>query len=299
MSITVFTKVIFVAATFALDKYFGFVIISTIVILRLAITKMFWKNLSFENSFLGALTSITAPCLLLKENSNHYWISNYLDTVLSLLVVGATYIIARFDTSQITSYLMKNTIFQCTVPSINGWNVTQISRCSNDSTIQSCYPGLFPICGNSSFTACPSASDEWLPLFYLSLILTGLQVISIFSILIMNYCSDSLKRFKVSLLLNKCCKFPILWKEKNKDWQANVEDYLQGKLSNNEEKLLNLLKSAITSGGFLGLIKVMLLIETVPLSLHVILYFRCYFLRIKFTFLKKSITWLANKQISE
>ena len=85
MLITVFTKVIFTATIFAIHKYFGFIIIMAIVTWRLFVTKRLYRNLLFENSFLGALTSITAPCLLIKENSSYYWMTNILDNILALL----------------------------------------------------------------------------------------------------------------------------------------------------------------------------------------------------------------------
>ena len=222
---------------------------------RMSITKVFWRNLSFENNVLGALTSITAPCLLLKENSNYFWMTNYIDQLLSMLVVWATYFIARYDLSQFTSHLTKNTIFQCE-PLTRDWNVHQISRCSNISGTEACYSGLFPISGSYTFTACPPGSNQWLPLLNLSFVLTFLQVASKFSVLIMNYLSDELNRFNLSIFLNKCSKFPILWKERNKDWQDDAKEYLEGKLDNDQDRLISLLKSAIHSGGFLGLIQV-------------------------------------------
>ena len=181
---------------------------------------------------------------------------NSIGEFLSLLIVWATYFIASINLSGWTSSLVKDTIFECQ-PFRHNQNISQVSRCANVTESQSCYPGLFPLSGDYTFTVCPVESDQWLPLLYLCIILTSLLATSILSIHIMDYLSDQLNRFRISLFLNKCFfKFPLLWKNQDKDFQEDVTSYLEGKLGYDEEKLSNLLKSAINNGGFLSLIRV-------------------------------------------
>ena len=277
MSIIVFTKVIFASTMFAVSPVVGFAIIFATALIRLAITKVYWKNMPFENSFLGAMTSITAPCLLVEENSKYYPVTNIVSESLSMMFVCSIYLISRLDilghyqsslfnesaylnstqcnnTSDGDPFsLLKKSILQCDTQELN---VTQISRCTNASDPDSCV-GLFPgpihgKCG--SVTACPEGSNDWLPLLYMCFILLILQALSILSTTVMSYLSDKMHRFRVSLKLNcyTCSMFPVLWKEKDQDWQKEAKDYLDGTLQDAEQ----LLKSAISSGGHLGLVQV-------------------------------------------
>ena len=279
MSIIVFTKVIFAATMFAIFPVLGFAIIITTALIRLTITKVFWRNMPLENNFLGAMTSITAPCLLVEENSKYYPVTNIISESLSMMFVCTIYLISRLDilshfqsslsnesaylnntqivqcndTSDDPLSLLKKSILQCDTQELN---VTQISRCTNASDPDSCV-GLFPgpihgTCG--SVTACPEGSNNWLPLLYMCIILLIFQVLSILSTLIMSYLSDKMHRFKVSLKLNdySCSMFPVLWKEKDQDWQDEAKAYLDGTPQDTER----LLKSAISSGGHLSLVQV-------------------------------------------
>ena len=258
MSISVFTKVTFAATIFAVFKYLGFAIILVIVLIRLVITKVFWKNLPFENNFLGATTSITAPCLMIKENSKYYIVTNVVSDLLSLMFVWTGYVIARLDLGQSVEDLMAKPIFQCK----QFLKIERIYRCSNITDPDSCL-GLFPgpINPHSFETACPEGSDEWLPLLYMCIILTCLQVLSVFSILMIHYVGDKMNKLKVSLKLNKYSMFPILWKANDQDWQDEAKAYLNGELKNDSERSQNLLKSAINSGGYLELVEVLNLIR--------------------------------------
>ena len=266
MSITVFTKVMFAATMFAVFPLVGFAMTIATVIIRLSITKAFWRNISFEHNFLGTMTSITAPCLLVEENSKYYPVTNIISESVSLMFVFSVYLISRLDllsllktTASSNTFdslsLLKKSILQCD----KQLNVTQISLCSNASDLNSC-AGLFPgpIDGNcSSITACPEGSNDWLPLLYMCIILAIFQVLSILSTLIMSSLNDKMRRFRISLTLNdySCTMFPILWKEKDQDWQDDAKAYLDGTLPQN--KYERLLKSAIRSGGHLSLVQVL------------------------------------------
>ena len=264
MSISVFTKVIFAATMFAVFKFLGCAIILVIVLIRLAITKAFWRNLPFEFNFLGAMTSITAPCLMLQENSKYYPLTNIISDVLSLMIVWGGYLVAKLDIGQKVKDLMAfrfdDSILQCK----EFLKIDQIYRCSNVTDPDSCL-GLFPgpINPDSSETACPIGSDEWLPFLYMCIILTSLQVLSVFSILMIHYLGNRMNKLKVSLTLNKCsCSmFPILWKVNDHDWQDEAKAYLNGELKNDSERSQSLLKSAINSGGYLQLVEVLNLIR--------------------------------------
>ena len=247
---------------FTFFKEYGFLIIASIVLIRLAVSKVFWRNLSFENNLLSAITSITAPCLLIKEKSHFFWTTNVFSNILSLMIVWITYFIARFDVSPFTQ-IMVNTTFQCS--NLTTSPIDKILRCTegfqNVST-ETCHSNLFPIYGqNFTITACPEQSNEWLPMMYLCIILTVLMVFSLVAILILNCWSNQMNRFKTSFALNylTCELFPILWKEKNQDWQNDAKAYLDDKLGMNAEQLQNLLKSAISGGGFLSLVQVLIL----------------------------------------
>ena len=123
--------------------------------------------------------------------------------------------------------IMEDTMLQCTT-TLKDLNVNQILRCSDVSDPQSCKPGLFLMSSGYSITVCPLGSDQWLPLLYLSILLTVLQVLSIFSVIIMNYLSEQMNKFKVSIFLNRCSSdFPLLWKEKDKDWQEDAMSFLE------------------------------------------------------------------------
>ena len=159
---------------FAMYKYYGFLFIALIMIARFVIIKLVWKHLPSISNVLGTLTSLTAPCLLLEEGSNLFNISNLIGELISLIAVWMTYIFAKYDTF---NYLMKETIFQCDIVTID-----QISRCPlSYNNISSCHSGLLPIPDTyiTSKTVCPSDSDPWLPLMLFSLILTSLQISSI------------------------------------------------------------------------------------------------------------------------
>ena len=262
MSIVVFTRVVFASTIFAMYKYMGFLVFLIIVSIRLVFTKVLWRTMSFENNLLGALTSITAPCLLLKDNSNYFWMTNYIiGESLSSLIVWITYLLAKSDFNEFTKYLFGNTIFQCQDVQLD-YEVTLISRCvlpdELNNTNGICQPGLLPLTGHYSYTACPLESEEWLPLFYHSILLTIFQFLSLASILVMNYLSDPLQRLQLSLFFNKYTgsNFPILWRQEDQDWIEEAKLYIEGKLPRDDDRLLHMLKAAINSKGFLRLIKV-------------------------------------------
>ena len=240
---------------FAMYKYYGFLFIALIMIARFVIIKLVWKHLPSISNVLGTLTSLTAPCLLLEEGSNLFNISNLIGEILSVIVVWMTNIFTKCDAFK---YLMKGTIFQC-----ENVTIDQISRCPlSYNATSSCHPGLLPIPDIylKRKTVCPIDSDPWLPLLLFSLVLTSLQILSICSILIMNYLSDEVNKFQVSRTLHKVTgsRFPKLWKEKNMDWIDDVEQFLDGKLvesNGSMEKLRSLLKSSISNDLF-GLTKV-------------------------------------------
>ena len=259
---TVFTKVVFAASIFAIYKYFGFVIILIIFTIRVLGTKLIWKNISMENNLLGTLTSLTAPCLLLLECSYFFIITNMIQDVLSLFVTWTTFIVANFDSSEFTINLFKDTIFQCQRISKN-FNISQISRCqelSNGTAL--CTSELFTTDRDFNVTVCPTKSHEWLPLMYLCGILTVLQAFSIVSVFAMNHLSNPINKLKVSRALKKLTfqKFPLLWREKDEDWKDEIIQYLDNKLA--DEKYASLLRSAISSGGFLCLAKVSQIIQS-------------------------------------
>ena len=260
MSISIFSKVIFTALVFAMYKYYGFLFIGLTLIIRFVISKFVWRHLPSISNVLGALTSLTAPCLLLEEGSNLFNVSNIIGELISLLVVWMTYIFTKYDTFKL---LMQGTIFKCDNINIT---IDMISRCPifNNSTSY-CHPGLLPIPDTyiKSKTVCPMDSDPWLPLMLFSFILTSLQILSMGSILFMNYLSDEVNKLQVSRILHKLTgsRFPKLWKEKNMDWMDDVEHFLDGNLLESDysmEKLRLLLKYSI-SNGFLGFTKVFLL----------------------------------------
>ena len=227
MFVCVLANVLFLATLFATYPYFAFIPIICYFLLLVTISWNYKYEVGMDKLILGIVTSIFAPCLILKDNAYYFFKNGIAGNVMSIWIIWFMYFFTTIDAPWIQS-LTTATIFECS-PHINSsdLNMDLVYRCTstNFTSLDTCHPGIISLHDQFSNTICPLDYGKWWIFLMLCIMLSVLKVISVLNIYLIDYFSDPINKLKFGRKFCNC----VFWKEEDMFWYEYACDFADGK----------------------------------------------------------------------
>ena len=218
MIVCIISRTLFWAIIFAMLRQFGFVVLIVMFLLMLLVSLNDKKDIGLEKLVLGTITSLTAPCLILIEDTYYYIKSSIVGNILSLGIIWGLYFMATLKVQVLETMMGESkTVFECTNLTLDK-DINEIIRCPslNNASDYNCTEGFFAFSKPDFVTVCPPSYDRWWPLLMFCIVLSGIHLASMMLSFLMTYLMDPIHRYR---LAKKLCCDTINLKEKDMFWK--------------------------------------------------------------------------------
>ena len=236
-----FPRILSIALLCAFFKIYGIVPFIIIFIILSLICWKDWINESKQKLFLGLVTCLMSPCLVINDYSFFFMKISIIGNIFYLVTIWMMYALLKKDVMNSKS----TTIFECVnITNLPSFNMT--NRCLKMPEIGSnveCQEGFWSVTDNFQqranvslnkiflTTVCPIGYEQWHYLFIMLMIITSFFLIGFLSTYFLHQYLDAIWKMK---------NFNI-WKERDRFWLEDLKKFLygNGNVDGTNEKLLN------------------------------------------------------------
>ena len=191
----------------------------SIVFLLLVIISLTERKIGVQKRFLAIVTSILAPCLILKDDSFHYLINGITGSIASLAITWSIYFLVPLRDNFPLNYVFPNssTIMECSYKI----NVTQTMRCAKDMGTSDCLSGIMSFSSAGMETICPLDYGKWYYLQIVCIAVTVLLLVNVAAIILLHKLIDPVFRMRFAKKLGM-----TIWPPRDMFWLKFVNQLL-------------------------------------------------------------------------